>query len=276
MIGRIVQKRILFLLLIFGLAVAYSLVSLLTSEETNVIKDVLPNNTGARDDGEVLTRSLTQVRHKNTNQNSLDDSSQNKTLVNSTLPYVFEVVGISDVESNEQSVLIKFENDLYNYEVNDFLLNSSMQLVKISPLHIDILFDQVIYTVELSPPNLLSKNFEDSDKPYSDLINMTAKDIGSRPRIIEHLIKLTPTPYIADGKLAGPGINPALFEQAGFQTDDVLKTINGKSVTIESEFDEIKKELKTAQTLEFLVMRKGRLVTLYLDIPSETLELVRD
>lgn len=275
MIGRIVQKRILFLLLIFGLALAYSIVSLHTSEETNFVKNTLPKNTSAEGDEE-LNRSITQAMPQNIYQDTIDDGSQKTALVNKVLPYEFEVVGISDTESNEQSVLIKFENDLYNYEINEFLLNSNMQLVKISALRVHILFDQVIYAKELSPPNLLSKNFEDPDKPYSDLINMTAREVGSRPRIIEHLIDLTPTPYIADGKLASPGINPALFEQAGFKVDDVLKTINGKSVTIESELDEIKKELKTAHTLEFLVMRKGRLVTLYLDIPSETLELARD
>jgi type II secretory pathway component PulC len=86
---------------------------------------------------------------------------------------------------------------------------------------------------------------------------------------------MIPTPYIADGQLIYPGLNPALFAQAGFQPDDVLKTINGKSVTIESELEEIKQEFVNADTLVFEVMRKGRIITLYMDIPSESLTLKR-
>lgn len=276
MIGKIVQKRILFLLLIFVLSVTYSVISLDTSKDINVIEDIsFKPNAGVYDEAKA-TDSATKKMASNIHSDTQVESVKKSATVDKVLPLEFDLVGIADITSNEQSVLIKFENDLYNYEINDFVLNSTMQLVKISALQVEILFEQVIYTKNLNPPNLLSKSSQDQDKSYEELINMTAKEISSRPRIIEHLIALTPTPYIADGKLASPGLNPALFEQAGFKSDDLLKMINGKSVTIESEFDEIKKELKTAQTLEFLVMRKGRLITLYLDIPSETLELVRD
>lgn len=270
-IGQIVQKRILFLLLIFGLAVAYSIVSLDTPEDSLFeVEETRLDNSKAVD---ASTKSIID----NTQADAKRQGIQKKDPVDNILPYEFDLVGISDVSNDEQNkVLIKFENELYNYEINDFLLNTNMQLVKISALDIDVLFEQIIYKKELIPPNLLSKSSKDHDKSYTELMNMKAKQISSRPRIIEHLVELTPTPYIADGKLASPGLNPDLFEQAGFRPDDVLKTINGKSVTVESEFEAIKEELKTAQTLQFLVMRKGRLVTLYLDIPSETLELARD
>lgn len=270
------HKRILLLLLILGLSVGYSLLSLDTpDDDIAFIENKSPVVNEGLSDKAKTAHSSAQKNAKNTNSDMQTKHLRDQAPLNKVLPYEFDLVGIADISSNEQSILIKFENDLYKYEKNEFLLNSGMQLVKISELQIDILFEQVIYTKELVPPNLLSK-ISDDDRSYSELINMTAKEISSRPRIIEHLLELTPTPYIADGKLASPGINPALFEQAGFKSDDLLKTINGKSVTIESEFDEIKKELKTAQTLEFLVMRKGRLITLYLDIPSETLELARD
>lgn len=270
------QKRILFLLLILGLSVVYSLISLDISEDSKLFENKPSNANKELSDKARTSNSLAQESAKNTNSDKQVSHLKSQVSLDAILPYEFDLVGISDIANNEQAILIKFENDLYKYEVNEFLLNTDMQLVKISELQISILFDQVMYKKELIPPNLLSKITDDGDKSYSQLVNMSAKEISSRPRIIEHLFELTPTPYIADGKLASPGINPALFVQAGFKPDDLLKTINGKSVTIESEFDEIKKELKTAQTLEFLVMRKGRLITLYLDIPSETLELVRD
>jgi type II secretory pathway component PulC len=271
-----VQKSIWFLLLIFALAVAYSIISLDSSKDANLNEDTSFNTNDEPYGDSEYSGSTTK---KLVNNNLLDkhkENSQKTEHIQDGLPYEFTLVGISKDKNQENSVLIKFENDLYTYEIDSYLLNSTMKLVNITDLYVDILFEQVMYKKELTLPNLLSKHSDDSEKSYSDLMNMTAKEIGSRPRIIEHLLVLIPTPYIADGKLASPGLNPALFNQAGFRADDVLKTINGKSVTIESEFDEIKNELKTAQTLMFVVMRKGRLVTLYLDIPSDTLELRRD
>jgi type II secretory pathway component PulC len=138
------------------------------------------------------------------------------------------------------------------------------------------MYDDALYKIQLTLPNLLSDSYKKPEETYSELIKMEADDIGTRPRIIEHLVTLTYTPFIADGQLVSPGLNPALFAQAGFKGDDVLKTINGKSVTVASELEEIQRELKMASTLEFVVMRRGKLVTLFLDIPSESLELTVD
>lgn len=281
MIGLHVEKRILFLLIIFAFAVAYSIVSLDTTADS------------IRSENDVL--NAPELAYKNSSVDTAKKAVSNIASVLQTdpkrnadpkineLPFKFLLVGVSDLQLNQEpalktdiKVLVQFENELYEHQLNDFLFNTDMQLVRISPEQISILFEKDLYKKSLTPPNLLSAEFKDQEKPFSELIQMTAKEISSRPRIIEHLVYLTATPYIADGKIVSPGLNPALFEQAGFKVDDVLKTINGKSVTVESEFDAIKKQLKTAQTLTFLVMRKGRLVTLYLDIPSETLELIRD
>lgn len=280
--GLHVQNRILILLIILGIAAAYSILTINKTEDINLNEDKNLNNIG----------KALSPNQSNTSENAHTDVNRKssyhklKTIVDTPtvkLPYEFSLVGISDlkvnnelVPKNELRVLIKFENELYEHELNDYLFNTDMQLVNIEEHQISILFQHILYTKLVTLPNLLSSNFKDGEKSYSELIQMTPDQIGSRPRLIEHLISLTTTPFIADGKLAKPGLNPALFAQAGFQEDDVLKTINGKSVTIESEFEDIKKKLKTAQTLTFLVMRKGRLITLYLDIPSETLELVRD
>lgn len=102
---------------------------------------------------------------------------------------------------------------------------------------------------------------------------MTPEQIGTRPRIIQHLMRLTPTPFIADGMLASPGLNPALFEQAGLLEDDVVKQVNGLRVTIPSELDEIQRRLPQLSTLELLIERRGRTLTIILDIPSESLSI---
>jgi len=284
MIGLFVQKRIPILLLILVIAVCYSVISLNMTQDTKQAGNHVLNSSSLT--GPQLTPQrnepfVASKRDDSFNEQSLPGNNANS--INIQLPYEFSVIGISDLKSNGKSVpinevkvLIKFENEIYEHTLNDFLLNTNMQLVEIEAKQISILFEQVLYSKSLTPPNLLSSAFKKQDKTHSEFIQMSPTEIGTRPRIIEHLVSLTGTPYIADGKLVGPGLNPALFKQAGFRVDDVLKTINGKSVTVEAEFEDIKKELKTAHTLKFLVMRKGRLVSLYLDIPSEGLDLVRD
>jgi type II secretory pathway component PulC len=191
------------------------------------------------------------------------------------LPKQFVVRGISlkNEQTNEQAkTLLEYKGGLFEYVEKDYLLDTDMLLMKIKQKTVNIEYKVKIFTAELDDPNLLAVA-EIEEEDFIELLSMTPEQIGARPRIIEHLVNLTATPYIADGMLIQPGLNPELFKSVGFQEDDVLKMINGKSVTLDEEFEMIKKELKTAQTLRFEVMRKGRLITLYLDIPSEALTI---
>lgn len=192
------------------------------------------------------------------------------------LPIDFTLVGIEkatqkESQSRKRKILVKYNYDFFNYVLNDEILDTGMILSAIDDSSVQISYQGNEYTKALSPPNMLSENYLVEQKSYEEYMQMSPKEIGTRPRIIEHIISYTPTAFIADGILVSPGINPDLFEQAGLQEDDVLKTINGKSVTIESEFEEIKRSISNAHTLVFVVMRKGRPITLYLDIPSEAL-----
>ena len=287
------DKRILILLTILAIAVGYSLTSLHTADGIDIHKnlaDAKADLTYEQTNHQVDYQAAASRRSDTENgENVRLEKPINKAQQNtsdsqpSQLPYVFNLVGISEQRSgqqslaeNERKILVQFENELFEHTLNDYLLNTNMQLVDIRSQQISIRIDDTLYTKRLSPPNLLSASFKIKEKSYSELMQMSPQEIGTRPRIIEHLFDLTSTPYIADGKLVGRGLNPKLFEQAGFHEDDVLKAINGKSVTIEAELETIKNELRLAQTLKFLVMRKGRLITLYLDIPSEALELVRE
>ena len=270
-----------------GIAVTYSVISLRTTDELDYsVPESIYSTSSDYENEQENTNKIknTNFDTKNSESNlSNEYPKHNPINVNSELPFTFSVVGIAKAKElenynndKESLVLIQFENELFEHQLHDFILNTDMQLVKIEAQQISIEYKDTIYIIALTPPNILAEDFRTPDKPYAELIEMTADEIGSRPRIMEHLIKLTPTPYIANGAIVSPGLNPSLFEQAGFKADDVLKSINGKSVTVESELEDIKKELKSAQTLTFLVMRKGRIVTLYLDIPSETLELSRE
>lgn len=283
--GFSVDKRLLILLTILGITTAYSLVSLNSVEQEHEFGEYydvpIANETTAD-----------QIQHSNSN---LQNSNQYGRLPklqkpdlsakpDKSLPFELALVGISSKGANQYDkdssgdsfVLVQFEDELHEHRVGDFIAQSDIQLTSINTQSINVSVHATSYVIVLTPPNLLAQNFKSEQAPYSQLIQMSASDIGTRPRIIEHLLTLTPTPYIADGKLVSPGINPMLFERAGFRADDVLKTINGKRVTVDEEFEDIKRELKTASTLTFVVMRKGRLIQLFLDIPSEALELTVD
>ncbi|MBF7073727.1 hypothetical protein ISG33_09995 [Glaciecola sp. MH2013] len=103
--------------------------------------------------------------------------------------------------------------------------------------------------------------------------SMTAEEIGSRPRQIEHIVQLLPNHFNDGGKVIIPGANPSLFRSAKFKEGDVLLEVNGFSVDDEDAFNDMQQEIRNAQTLIFKVNRAGQLITLYLDIPHEALKL---
>lgn len=279
------SKRVQILILLLVLSAIYSLVSIfLVNEQTHesaYLGDNTSNTSNAFDNDRLPVNQSETSNKQITRQSSVQNNTAHNSANNDVeyeLPKQFILVGtrLKAENSSEQSeVLLSYKGGLHEHFENDFLLDTDMQLTMVYENQIDVSYKERIFTLALHPPNLLASNFREPEKTYSEFLEMTPEEIGSRPRILEHLIILTPTPYIADGQLIYPGLNPALFQQAGFKEDDVLKTINGKSVTIEPELDEIKKEMVNASTLVFEVMRKGRMITLYLDIPSEALELKR-
>lgn len=271
-------KRVYALLIVLATALVYSVSGLLFFEDTMIEEDYFSDSSAPSSQAQQITPipikstqdSFQFVNSDEPKAQALDDKSP-------PLAYQVNVVGIkpnrADKPHDEALALIQFDQNLYEHTENELITGTTMLIEKIEQQHIVILFENHRYQIKLRGQNLLADTYREANETDEDFLAMSIEEIGTRPRIIEHLVTLTPTPYIADGKLLSPGINPALFKQAGFQEDDVLKTINGKSVTIESEFDEVKKQMRYATTLNFQVMRKGRLITLYLDIPSETLKL---
>lgn len=275
------SKRVQILIVLLVLSAVYSLVSVFLVNNQTASDAFLEPETNKHTQP-ASNSSLPVDTQTNNRQVVPSAGARHNSAINSQdeiqLPKRFLLVGtrLNEENSSAQSeVILSYNGGLHNHFQNDFLLDSDMQLTAVYKSQIDVSYQGVVFTIELSPPNLLSPDFRNPAKTYSEFLDMTPDEIGSRPRILEHLVILTPTPYIADGQLIYPGLNPDLFAQAGFMDDDVLKTINGKSVTIESELNDIKQEITGAQTLVFEVMRKGRMITLYLDIPSESLEIKR-
>ncbi|WP_395339942.1 hypothetical protein PN836_015680 [Ningiella sp. W23] len=186
------------------------------------------------------------------------------------LPIRLKVVGIRS--KNEPLALIESQGLVEEFMIGELLFNWPIQLIEISDSFVVVGYESEEYSFNLIGPNLLSKKNEELEP---DPMQMTAQQIGTRPKIIEHIVTLIPTDFIADGMLASVGMNPQLFKQIGLQEDDVIKKINGKQITNQEDFAELQRTIQYADTLVFEIERKGRPLTLYLDIPSEELTISR-
>lgn len=198
-----------------------------------------------------------------------DGITEQKKTDTQALPVSISLLGVS-LDRGKALCLLEVNGYLQEYHIGDLVDGYPIQVIEIKAKQVFLGYGNNTYTLYLSEPNLLAKQ---TQKSRESLLKMEAQEIGSRPQLVEHFVSLTATPYIADGMLASPGLNPSLFEQAGLVEDDVIKTINGKSVTILEEFNELQRNMRHADTLIIIVMRKGRQITLYLDIPAEALTL---
>ena len=85
------------------------------------------------------------------------------------------------------------------------------------------------------------------------------------------------SPYRRDGQLRGyrisPGKKPRLFRAAGFKAGDVIVEINGLDLTDPQQSLEAMQALRRAQSLQLTVNRGENTLTLYLDFPSEGLDI---
>ncbi|MBN7823654.1 type II secretion system protein GspC [Bowmanella dokdonensis] len=83
--------------------------------------------------------------------------------------------------------------------------------------------------------------------------------------------------HMVDGELKGyrvsPGRNPALFQAAGLQANDIVTEINGLDLTDIQQSVEAMSMLRETESLQLTVDREGELLTLYLDLPSDDSEL---
>ncbi|MGB3726391.1 MAG: hypothetical protein WA981_11540 [Glaciecola sp.] len=267
------SKRIIALLMLLLIATAYSIATLyvdnpnLTDTASSAYQSSNVNNVSKQ----YLSTSKASPYLESKLHGSPDIDDSTRSLLHDD-EVTFLVVGI-DVLSTQARALIEFKGTLYKVIGGDLILNNTVRVLQINTDHIVYQVGNRTLTKYLVEPNLLQPSSAQTALTTQDYLSMTAKQIGTRPRILSHIVTYTPTPYIADGMLIEPGINSDLFSQIGFKEDDVLKRVNGMSVTVEEQRAVINELMQSAHTLEFEVMRKGRLITLYLDIPSEALKV---
>jgi type II secretion system protein C len=185
------------------------------------------------------------------------------------LPYKIQLLGLvySKIES-ESYAQLEAQEIVGNFSIDDEINDSSVYIKRINKKSIVVEFESADYEIRLGRSNSLQEQ-----QLLVEFDQMTAKEIGSRPRKIEHIVTLLPNLFNDGGKIIIPGQNPDLFNSARFKEGDVLLEVNGFNIDDEASFSELQKHVRTAQTLKFVVNRAGRRITLYLDIPSEALKL---
>lgn len=186
-----------------------------------------------------------------------------------TLPFDVTLRGLVYSKIATQSyVQIENEKRIGAFYLDEQIFDTQVYVKRINRASVVVQFNAIEYELILTGRNSL-------EEPQERLrfAQMSAKEIGSRPRTIEHVVRLLPNLFNDGGKLVIPGQNPSLFSAARFKEGDVLLEVNGFNIDDESSFDALQQQIRGAQTLKFIVNRAGRRVTLYLDIPSEALKL---
>ncbi|MEM0911587.1 MAG: hypothetical protein AAGJ37_11460 [Pseudomonadota bacterium] len=199
--------------------------------------------------------------------------TQEKKIVSEAgLPFDFRVLFIAETAA---FAAIELDGEQQVASEGDLLFDTDVIVVGISNDHVVVKYNNSEFTLYPSTHPNAEHASTSRSRTQKDPLLMTAEEIGTQPRIISHVVRLIPTPYIADGVLADVGMNPKLFKQAGLQPDDVIKKINGKVVANAEQFAAFESEFHTYDTLVFEIERKGRRLTLYLDIPGDSPEFSR-
>ncbi|MEQ3651734.1 MAG: hypothetical protein ABNH21_03225 [Glaciecola sp.] len=187
----------------------------------------------------------------------------------SDLPAKFVLSGIVYSQSVAESfTALLVDQAAGEYFVDENINNLDVYVKRINKASIILEFESRDYELFLGETNSLIE--EQTQQRFNE---MTAKEIGSRPRQLEHIVKTLPNLFNDGGKVIIPGMNPDLYSKVRFQEGDVLLEVNGFEIDDDKQLSDLQKEIRSAQTLTFKVNRAGRLITLYLDIPHEALKL---
>ena len=178
------------------------------------------------------------------------------------------------LDSAQSSAVIEHAGLANTYSIGQSIGNSNAVLMVITQTNVLVEFAGDLHELGITSRQSDIANISDNSDSVDMLdLPMTAEEIGNRPRVLEHIVTLPSERYFGEPPSVAPGINPKLFESAGFEEGDELLTINDMDITDLDLIDDIQTMIREAHSLKFEVMRGGRKVTLFLDIPSETLKI---
>ncbi|MEW5838514.1 MAG: type II secretion system protein N [Pseudomonadota bacterium] len=104
---------------------------------------------------------------------------------------------------------------------------------------------------------------------------------ASRPESLGKMLQQSPadlakefrlTPVTEAGKLRGYRLralrNPELLQRAGMEADDILLSVNGTSLTQANDLPKFIKDLRSATSIDAVVLRNGSEIPLHLDLDA--------
>ncbi len=210
-----------------------------------------------------------EIKNVNQQQENVVEEEPKALHVNDDLPAKFVLRGIVYSQSVAESfTALLVDQTAGEYFVDENINNLDVYVKRINKGSVILEFESRDYELLLGETNSLIE--EQTQQRFNE---MTAKEIGSRPRQLEHIVKTLPNLFNDGGKVIIPGMNPDLYSKVRFQEGDVLLEVNGFEIDDDEQLSDLQKEIRSAQTLSFKVNRAGRLITLYLDIPHEALKL---
>ena len=210
-----------------------------------------------------------EIKNVNQQKENVVEEKPKALHVNDDLPAKFVLRGIVYSQSVAESfTALLVDQTAGEYFVDENINNLDVYVKRINKGSVILEFESRDYELLLGDTNSLIE--EQTQQRFNE---MTAKEIGSRPRQLEHIVKTLPNLFNDGGKVIIPGMNPDLYSKVRFQEGDVLLEVNGFEIDDDEQLSDLQKEIRSAQTLSFKVNRAGRLITLYLDIPHEALKL---
>jgi type II secretion system protein C len=264
-IGVFMNKLLVVLIVLVALVAAYAVFSINEEPlaETGSEFTEIQNQQASK-------QSIDQeIKNVNQQKENVVEEKPKALHVNDDLPAKFVLRGIVYSQSVAESfTALLVDQTAGEYFVDENINNLDVYVKRINKGSVILEFESRDYELLLGDTNSLIE--EQTQQRFNE---MTAKEIGSRPRQLEHIVKTLPNLFNDGGKVIIPGMNPDLYSKVRFQEGDVLLEVNGFEIDDDEQLSDLQKEIRSAQTLSFKVNRAGRLITLYLDIPHEALKL---
>lgn len=188
---------------------------------------------------------------------------------------------IGVVSSDDQtlsSATIKSNIQIQQYFLGDQIAYTQATLSAIFPDRVVLSLagnDYILFLEQSAEKTISALPHENQTNNTTSKPRSNAEEIGNRPKRLDHIVTLSPVNDGGTGFRVAPGLNPDLFKAARFQPGDILQKINGKDLSDPEQYRQVLQMVPNAQALAFTVLRAGRQITLYLDIPSKGLKIIR-
>ncbi|MFC3123002.1 hypothetical protein [Agaribacter flavus] len=193
------------------------------------------------------------------------DKRVNPSSTTQALPIQVVVLGI---DKNKNITLLESESMVETYTLSDFIFKQAIQVKAIHVDKVTLTYNENVYDIPLFDANFLTQKEADAESNYKDL---SSAEIANRPKILEHIIDLSDLQGISPHLYAKPGVSKRLFKQAGLVEGDIIMRINGTDVSDTRALSILAGQVHNMDSIKFEILRNGKPITQYLDIPSEDL-----